>query len=81
MDRRVKAIKRNQNGRITALCNAGESWSPRRTRDVLREINAGQRSYYVQENPRRTYVRAVAGALETTPDAADLNHLERLPTC
>ena len=80
MDRRVTATKTDRNGNITALCNAGQSWSPRRTEDVLRDINSGKKSYYVQEQPKRSYVRAVSGELQTTADATDKNHLTELPT-
>jgi hypothetical protein len=80
MDRRVKTTKRDRNGKITALCNATESWSPRRAEDVLRDINSGKKSYYVQEQAQRSYVRAVSGSLETTPDETSSNHLARLPT-
>ena len=79
MDRRINATKRDRAGRITALCNAGQSWSPRRTEDVLRDIAAGKKSYYVQQQRDRRYVRIVDGALSTTLDTADPNHLESLP--
>jgi len=72
---------KDPNGNITALCNVGQSWSPRPIKDVLRDINSGMKSYYVQEQPRRSYVRAVSGALQTTADATDKNHLAGLPIC
>ena len=81
MDRRVKSTKKDRDGNITALCNAGQSWSPRRARDVIRDINSGMKSYYVMEKELRSYVRTVSGVLQTTPDATDRNHLGRLPTC
>lgn len=81
MDRRVRATKKDRNGNITALCNPGQSWSPRRATDVLRDINSGKKSYYVQEQTRRTYVRSVSGMLQTTADATEDNSLARLPTC
>lgn len=79
MDRKVTATKRDRNGNITALCNAQQSWSPRRTEDVLRDIHCGRKSYYVQERAKRCYVRAVDGELETTSDPSDRNHLGLLP--
>lgn len=81
MDRRVKSTKKDRSGNITALCCPGASWSPRRTKDVLRDISSGRKSYYVQERARRSYVRSVSGVLQASPDPADLNHLARLPTC
>jgi hypothetical protein len=81
MDRRITAVKRDRAGKIVALCNVGQSWSPRRAQNVLQDIRAGRKSYYVQELPQRTYVRAAAGAeLQTTPDAKSRNSLEQLPS-
>jgi hypothetical protein len=78
MDRKVTATKKDRKGSIVALCNAGQRWS---TRDVLRDIRAGRRSYYVQELPNRVYVRALSGdRLETTSDVNSRNHLDKLPS-
>jgi hypothetical protein len=79
MDRRIRATKKDRDGKIIALCNAGQSWSPRRTNDVVRDINSGTKSYYVQEQDRRSYLRSVSGALRAGPDDDDT--LTRLPTC
>jgi hypothetical protein len=81
MDRRVKSAKRDQDGNIVALCNPGQSWSPRRAKDVARDINTGRQSYYVQEEVRRSYVRSESGVLRSTADAADQNSLGKLPSC
>ncbi len=81
MDRRVRSTKKDRNGNIIALCNPGQSWSPRRANDVVRDINSGRKSYYVQEKARRSYVRAVSGVLDTKPEAAPHNSLALLPTC
>lgn len=81
MDRRVKATKKDKNGNITALCNPGEKWSPLSMKDALRDIKSAKRSYYVQELPKRTYVRVVTGdLLQTTTDKTNGNSLEKLPT-
>jgi hypothetical protein len=81
MDRKVTAIKKDRKGNIVALCNAGQRWSPRRTQDVLKDIRAGRKSYYVQELANRVYVHALSGdRLETTPDLNSRNNLERLPS-
>jgi hypothetical protein len=82
MDRRIKAVKKDRNGNVVAFCNPDESWSPRRTTDVARDISKNQRSYYVQEQGRRVYVRVLAGGrLQTTKDAESGNHLSKLPPC
>ena len=81
MDRQVKATRRDASGKIIALCNAGQSWSPRKVSSVVKELDAGTRSYYVQEGSTRTYVRVIEdGSLQTTPDEQHLNHLQQLPS-
>jgi len=81
MDRRVRTTKKDRSGNIVALCNSGQSWSPRRARDVLRDITSGKKSYYVQNTSgKRSYIRAVSGVLQTNTNAADENNLARLPT-
>lgn len=79
MDRRIRATKKDRAGNIISLCNPGQSWSPRRTQDVVRDIKSGKMSYYVQEQDRRSYLRSISGVLQAGPDADDT--LTRLPTC
>lgn len=80
MDRRVTGTKRDRQGKIVALCNKHADWSPRSTKDILKDIKQGLRSYYVQELPKRAYVRAVSrDTLQTTQDPASLNSLNKLP--
>ena len=79
MDRRVKSTKRAPDGRIVALCNPGEPWSPRKMVDVIGDINSNKQSYYVQELERRTYLRVFENALRTTADTTSRNHLDALP--
>ena len=80
MDRRVTSTKKNSDGKTIALCNAGESWSPRTVADVIKDIRSAKKSYYVHEEERRTYVRVVAKtSLQTTPDTSSKNNLDRLP--
>jgi hypothetical protein len=79
MDRRVRTVRRDREGNIVALCNAGASWSPRRKSDVIADILENKRSYYVQEQQRRSYVRVVDGTgLRTTRNVADVNSLDKL---
>ena len=82
MDRRIRGIKKDSHGNIVALCNPGESWSPRRVRDIVRDIRSAARSYYVEESGQRTYVRLLSGGvLQTTRDARNANNLSSLPIC
>lgn len=80
MDRRVTATKRDSKGRLIALCNPSEKWSPRRSADVVKDIQLNKKSYYVEQAPRRKYVRVVSGGLlQTTSDSTSSNSLDRLP--
>lgn len=80
MDRKVTATKRDRVGNIVALCNPAEDWSPRRAADVIKDIQSNKKSYYVEEIPRRRYVRVVSGkSLRTTADDSSQNSLEKLP--
>lgn len=81
MDRRVRSTKKDANGKITALCNPGQDWSPRSTRDVSRDISAGRKSYYVVEHQRRSYLRDVSGELAAGAGATGGDMLALLPTC
>jgi hypothetical protein len=81
MDRRIMAVKKDRNGNIVALCNPEESWSPRRAIDVMKDIGSGMKSYYVQQVANRTYLRLIAGTLQTTKDLAHGNSLAKLPVC
>lgn len=80
MDRKVNGTKRDRNGNIVALCNSGESWSPRKIADVIKDISDNKRSYYVEQSARRKYVRIVSGnRLQTTDDSGSAHNLEKLP--
>jgi hypothetical protein len=78
MDRKVISTKRDKTGKIVALCNPNESWSPRKTADVIQDISGSKRSYYVAELERRRYLRVVGGALQTGAKT-NTNALEKLP--
>ena len=81
MDRKVKAIKKDRHGNIIALCNAGESWSPRGMADVIKDIQTNKKSYYVEQMARRSYLRVAAqGRLQTASDDANTSGLDKLPT-
>ena len=77
MDRRIRSTKRDKTGKIIALCNPSEAWSPRKLVDVVRDISSIRRSYYVKESERRSYVRVVSGALQTSDSG---NSLDKLPS-
>ncbi|HEY2410189.1 MAG TPA: hypothetical protein VGM29_03550 [Polyangiaceae bacterium] len=72
-------MKKDKSGKIVALCNAGQGWSPRKTADVIKDISSNEWSYYVQELGRRSYVRLQQGVLQTSADAPSGNNLSNLP--
>lgn len=79
MDRRVRTVKRDRHGKIVALCNSDATWSPRKTADVIRDIIDNKKSYYVQEQERRSYLRVVDGdKLQAAREATSANSLEKL---
>lgn len=84
-DRQVKQTGKDADGDITALCNAGETWSPRLRDDVIADIESGLHSYFVQEAGSRASVQVVNGPtgkyLRTGPDPAPGNNLDNLPDC
>lgn len=80
MDRKVTATKRDRNGNIVALCNEGQSWSPRAKSDVIKDISSNRQSYYVEEAAKRSYIRVLSSSsIESTKDEKHVNHLDRLP--
>ncbi|MBI5326445.1 MAG: DUF3892 domain-containing protein [Ignavibacteriae bacterium] len=44
----VKFIRKNLYGDIVSLFNPEESWSPRLKEDVIRDIETGEHSYFIQ---------------------------------
>lgn len=85
-DRQVTATRKDSDGDILALCNAGESWSPRAKADAIRDIENGVHTYFVrwQDGPR-TEIRVVNGPtgkyLRTDRDNTTRNNLDDLPDC
>ena len=81
-DRRVRQTGKDEDGDITALCNTGEWWSPRKKADAVSDIRGGVHSYYVDEAGYRTDIHVTAdGHLRTDADATSANNLDNLPDC
>lgn len=85
--RRVKQSRKNKDGDITALCNKGEFWSPRKKKDAVSDINSGRHSYYVNvQGVGAVDIHVVdhpkhGDYLRTDPDKTDRNNLDDLPNC
>lgn len=85
-DRAVYATGKDQDGDITALCNAGQSWSPRKKADAIYDIEYGLHRYHVPwSDGTQTSIKVVNGAsgkyLRTDKDGTTKNNLDDLPDC
>ena len=84
-DRQVKQTRKDSDGDITALCNSGESWSPRSKANAIRDIETKTHAYYVGSGSDRVDVHVVNGPtgkyLRTDPDPQSKNNLDNLPDC
>ena len=84
-DRKVTQSGKDPDGDITALCNPGQSWSPRRKKDAISDIESGTHSYYVMSGSQRVDIHVVKGTsgkyLRTDPDKTSSNNLDDLPDC
>lgn len=86
MSRQVKATRKDNNGNITHLCNAGQWWSPISSAEVIRHIESGLYRYYVQIGVYQEVDIHVVGSgnskyLRTDPDSTATNNLDELPNC
>jgi hypothetical protein len=85
-DRAVRKTGKDKDGDITALCDDGASWSPRRKADAISDIDDGVHTYYVPWTSGRTEIRVVNDAtkgkyLRTDRDSTTKNNLDDLPDC
>lgn len=85
-DRQVTHSRKDTDGDITALCNPGESWSPRSKPDAIYDIESRLHTYFVRSpGTTRADVHVVNGPtgkyLRTDADAASGNNLDNLPDC
>jgi len=84
-DRAVRQSGKNAEGDITGLCDSGASWSPRKSKDAISDIENGLHTYHVPWQSGRTEVRVVHGPkgkyLRTDRDNTTKNNLDDLPDC
>lgn len=85
MRRRVTNSRKNNDGDITALCNPGNSWSPRYKQDAINDIETSVHSYFVIANGKEVDIHVVNGLtgkyLRTDRDETSNNNLDDLPDC
>lgn len=84
-DRAVRKTGKDKDGDITALCDDGASWSPRKKADAISDIESGIHTYHVPWKGGRTEIRVVNGPngkyLRTDRDNTNRNNLDDLPDC
>ncbi len=85
-DRQVTHTGKDRDGDITALCNPGTAWSPRRKREAIDDIESRRHSYFVRwPGDARTEIRVVNDPtgkyLRTDRDNTSRNNLDDLPDC
>jgi hypothetical protein len=85
-DRQVTATKKDDEGDILALCNADESWSPRKKADAIKDIDGKDHRYYVKKGGKEVDIHVVdhpkfGKYLRTGPDGSESNNLDELPDC
>jgi len=86
IDREVLQTAKDRDGDITALCRSGQTWSPRRKADAIRDIETGSYRYHVpMKDGSKTPIHVVNGPkgkyLRTNWDKTDRNNLDDLPDC
>lgn len=85
VERAVRKTGKDSDGDITALFDSGQSWSPRRKVDAIRDIESGTHSYYVPWPSGRREIHVVNGPngkyLRTDRDRTSKNNLDDLPDC
>ena len=84
--RPVTRTRKDKYGDILALCQPGESWSPREKQAAIQDIETGTHSYYVPwSDGTSTWITVVNGPtgkyLRTDKDNTTRNNLDDLPDC
>lgn len=85
-DRAVRRTRKDGQGDILALCDPGQSWSPRSKADAIHDIESGLHTYHVPWKSGRTEIRVVNDRikgkyLRTDRDDTTSNNLDDLPDC
>lgn len=85
-DRAVRKTGKDRDGDITALCDSGQVWSPRKKADAIYDIENKIHTYHVPWTSGRTEIRVVNDPvkgkyLRTDRDNTTRNNLDDLPDC
>jgi hypothetical protein len=84
-DRAIRQSRKDGDGDILAIGDAGQYWSPVLKADAINHIESGTHRYYVPWVSGSTWIRVVHGAtgkyLRTDRDDTERNNLDDLPDC
>lgn len=84
-DRAIRQSRKDSDGDIVAIGDAGEYWSPVLKADAIYHIESGTHRYYVPWVSGHTWIRVVDGPygkyLRTDRDNTDRNNLDELADC
>jgi len=50
-ERIITSVEKDNDGKITAVCNPGATWSPRSVKDVINDIENDIHSYHLDVAP------------------------------
>ena len=83
IERKVTNTTKGEKGKIIALCNPVEWWSPRNAIEVINDIEESYYLYYVVVNGQKVLIKVINGSVEkflrTDPDKTTKNYLDDLP--
>jgi hypothetical protein len=84
IERKVTNTRKGEKGKIIALCNPVEWWSPRSAIEVINDIEESYYTYYVLVDGQKVLIKVMNGSVEkylrTDPNKTTKNNLEDLPT-
>ncbi len=83
IERKVTNTRKDEKGRVIAICNPVEWWSPRSLAEVINDIEESFYKYYVIVGGQRVIIKVANGSAEkylrTDPDKTAKNYLGELP--
>ena len=83
IERKVTNTRKDEKGRVIALCNPVEWWSPRTAIEITNDIEESFYTYYVIIGGQRVLIKVANGSAEkylrTDPDKTAKNNLDDLP--
>ena len=83
IERKVTNTRKDEKGRVIAICNPVEWWSPRSLAEVINDIEESFYRYYVVVGGQRVIIKVANGSAEkylrTDTDKTAKNYLGDLP--